>query len=100
IFFFFSSRRLHTRFSRDWSSDVCSSDLLAGQEVAVDARRDFGEQGGEGRKRGTSRRPKLGIACDQRERCREKAVERRLRKSSEEIGRASRRERVEVSVGG
>src|SRR5690606_17127370 len=27
IFFFFSSRRRHTRFSRDWSSDVCSSDL-------------------------------------------------------------------------
>src|SRR5690606_1009610 len=27
-FFFFSSRRRHTRFSRDWSSDVCSSDLL------------------------------------------------------------------------
>src|SRR5690606_21278870 len=26
---FFSSRRRHTRFSRDWSSDVCSSDLLA-----------------------------------------------------------------------
>src|SRR5690606_40120378 len=25
---FFSSRRRHTRFSRDWSSDVCSSDLL------------------------------------------------------------------------
>src|SRR5690606_40656066 len=24
-----SSRRRHTRFSRDWSSDVCSSDLLA-----------------------------------------------------------------------
>src|SRR6266700_5854310 len=28
FFFFFSSRRRHTRFSRDWSSDVCSSDLL------------------------------------------------------------------------
>src|SRR5690606_40979526 len=28
ILFFFSSRRRHTRFSRDWSSDVCSSDLL------------------------------------------------------------------------
>src|SRR5690606_29561504 len=28
--FFFSSRRRHTRFSRDWSSDVCSSDLKAG----------------------------------------------------------------------
>src|SRR5690606_40512704 len=26
-FLFFSSRRRHTRFSRDWSSDVCSSDL-------------------------------------------------------------------------
>src|SRR6266436_8276670 len=29
IIFFFSSRRRHTRCSRDWSSDVCSSDLLA-----------------------------------------------------------------------
>src|SRR5690606_40067058 len=28
IVFFFSSRRRHTRFSRDWSSDVCSSDLI------------------------------------------------------------------------
>src|SRR5436309_15346818 len=27
VVFFFSSRRRHTRFSRDWSSDVCSSDL-------------------------------------------------------------------------
>src|SRR2546422_4770202 len=27
--FFFSSRRRHTRCSRDWSSDVCSSDLEA-----------------------------------------------------------------------
>src|SRR2546429_6566539 len=26
--FFFSSRRRHTRCSRDWSSDVCSSDLI------------------------------------------------------------------------
>src|SRR5216683_1577625 len=28
IFFFFSSRRRHTRSDRDWSSDVCSSDLI------------------------------------------------------------------------
>src|SRR5690606_40915391 len=28
MIFFFSSRRRHTRFSRDWSSDVCSSDLI------------------------------------------------------------------------
>src|SRR5712675_2209444 len=27
VFFFFSSRRRHTSCSRDWSSDVCSSDL-------------------------------------------------------------------------
>src|SRR2546421_4269835 len=32
FFFFFSSRRRHTRSDRDWSSDVCSSDLfLAGK---------------------------------------------------------------------
>ena len=28
FFFFFPSRRRHTRCSRDWSSDVCSSDLM------------------------------------------------------------------------
>src|SRR5581483_8454821 len=32
FFFFFSSRRRHTRYWRDWSSDVCSSDL----DVLVD----------------------------------------------------------------
>src|SRR2546427_7732568 len=30
FFFFFSSRRRHTRFDCDWSSDVCSSDLVGG----------------------------------------------------------------------
>src|SRR5439155_14307517 len=30
VIFFFSSRRRHTRWPRDWSSDVCSSDLLSG----------------------------------------------------------------------
>src|SRR2546422_8562840 len=37
--FFFSSRRRHTRCSRDWSSDVCSSDLhpeSRGPAVAVE----------------------------------------------------------------
>src|SRR5690625_6084319 len=29
FFFFFSSRRRHTRWPRDWSSDVCSSDLIS-----------------------------------------------------------------------
>src|SRR5690606_41051025 len=38
--FFFSSRRRHTRFSRDWSSDVCSSDL----EELVQRTRDGGAE--------------------------------------------------------
>src|SRR5699024_11560611 len=32
-FFFFSSRRRHTRSKRDWSSDVCSSDLYATENI-------------------------------------------------------------------
>src|SRR5207253_4242442 len=32
--FFFSSRRRHTRWPRDWSSDVCSSDLAAVRTAA------------------------------------------------------------------
>src|SRR5207253_5377342 len=39
FFFFFSSRRRHTRWPRDWSSDVCSSDLL----LAFDVEELFGE---------------------------------------------------------
>src|SRR5690606_18440934 len=35
FFFFFSSRRRHTRFSRDWSSDVCSSDLEVLQHLSA-----------------------------------------------------------------
>src|SRR5258705_10870531 len=34
-FFFFSSRRRHTRCLSDWSSDVCSSDLLYGMLLFV-----------------------------------------------------------------
>src|SRR5207253_5767985 len=44
FFFFFSSRRRHTRWPRDWSSDVCSSDLLAGKVVGQHARRVAGLQ--------------------------------------------------------
>src|SRR6266536_5080216 len=35
--FFFSSRRRHTRSTRDWSSDVCSSDLGAGVAGRISA---------------------------------------------------------------
>src|SRR6266568_9633816 len=37
VFFFFSSRRRHTSWNCDWSSDVCSSDLVAGGVDDVDA---------------------------------------------------------------
>src|SRR5690606_37911595 len=40
LFFLFSSRRRHTSFSRDWSADVCSSDLLI-ERVSAEHRRDF-----------------------------------------------------------
>src|SRR2546422_8736900 len=41
MFFFFSSRRRHTRCSRDWSSDVCSSDLpLAREDIDQKQRRN------------------------------------------------------------
>src|SRR3989449_4078290 len=41
MFFFFSSRRRHTRCSRDWSSDVCSSDLTNQTGVDRLGRRDI-----------------------------------------------------------
>src|SRR5947209_13573036 len=42
FFFFFSSRRRHTRYWRDWSSDVCSSDLCCV------SRRCYGNQNTDG----------------------------------------------------
>src|SRR5438067_3201864 len=41
FFFFFSSRRRHTRSKRDWSSDVCSSDLFS--HVKRSVKSDFEE---------------------------------------------------------
>src|SRR5699024_11771747 len=38
LFFFFSSRRRHTRSKRDWSSDVCSSDLISTPTMAIAAK--------------------------------------------------------------
>src|SRR5690625_6997080 len=35
LYFFFSSRRRHTRWPRDWSSDVCSSDLYLIEAGAI-----------------------------------------------------------------
>src|SRR5215217_5596879 len=41
FFFFFSSRRRHTRYWRDWSSDVCSSDLDDGRLALLETVREF-----------------------------------------------------------
>src|SRR5882757_8487059 len=46
FFFFFSSRRRHTRYWRDWSSDVCSSDLTDAVGAQVPGR-GRGEPGGD-----------------------------------------------------
>src|SRR5256885_5537826 len=42
FYFFFSSRRRHTRLQGDWSSDVCSSDLLDGTRLIQQATEIFG----------------------------------------------------------
>src|SRR5699024_5550958 len=39
--FFFSSRRRHTRSKRDWSSDVCSSDLKVAKDILKGAKEDL-----------------------------------------------------------
>src|SRR5215210_5831790 len=48
VFFFFSSRRRHTRYIGDWSSDVCSSDLRRARQprARVEGLRDGGDGGG------------------------------------------------------
>src|SRR5947209_13678122 len=67
VFFFFSSRRRHTRYWRDWSSDVCSSDLLMkiGQghvrrPAGVDRRHELVEVAVDAGQRSESRTVDLG----------------------------------------
>src|SRR5690606_40254867 len=100
--FFFSSRRRHTRFSRDWSSDVCSSDLLSRlrpplrkastRKVAapgVAVREESAEPaGGHHPHRPLLRQPVAQDRTVQQDPC------------MLEIGRASCRERVQIAVGG
>src|SRR2546430_6260229 len=57
ILFFFSSRRRHTRFDCDWSSDVCSSDLEVAsgttKKIKVRTYERCAECGGSGAARGS-----------------------------------------------
>src|SRR3712207_9156205 len=84
MFFFFSSRRRHTRYWRDWSSDVCSSDLdKAGvvEELCADFITVMADDGSRQTYRlHKFRRSNQGTCTNQK------------------IGRASCRGRVEISV--
>src|SRR5439155_11029359 len=86
MFFFFSSRRRHTRWPRDWSSDVCSSDLG----------RSFPAFGGQLRIMSISNGKLPKLRAPQLEM--HKSVARRLCAcvALTEIGRASCRERVYI----
>src|SRR5437879_11941454 len=88
-FFFFSSRRRHTRYIGDWSSDVCSSDLSIRKGYEARTRRDSQTRRHPGRAfreaQGSQPWPptRFGVASWW----------------TAQIGRASCRERVEVGVG-
>src|SRR5436309_12292288 len=85
VSFCFSSRRRHTTFSRDWSSDVCSSDLCPPALPAATA----------------SKSAQPPAAQEDIERLRDQldALKNDVKELTEaQIGRASCRERVERSV--
>src|SRR5699024_11753640 len=92
FYFFFSSRRRHTRSKRDWSSDVCSSDLafrhislLPGSRRALCPPKN-GPRARTGRAHARARQP---FSHNREKSC----------PARSEIGRASCRERGEVEVG-
>src|SRR6266568_4299758 len=64
FFFFFSSRRRHTRWNCDWSSDVCSSDLLPSVEYAVLQQWLVNERGDPDGGPGNRRQPSGGAFPD------------------------------------
>src|SRR5690606_39353539 len=91
FFFFFSSRRRHTRFSRDWSSDVCSSDLNGSERrpaLHTALRRPLGDRV---LVNGVDVMPQVHSALLR--------MSELVGRVHHEIGRASCRERVEISVG-
>src|SRR5690606_39911108 len=95
FFFFFSSRRRHTRFSRDWSSDVCSSDLAL--EEAFVHHRNVGVETGQAQGR-THHVDEGGQPAPSAQALQGPDIHDQGRRH--EIGRASCRERGEGWVGG
>src|SRR5688572_31654898 len=96
LFFFFSSRRRHTRFDCDWSSDVCSSDLSGAAAVRGHSSPISLVQSISGGTRADAvRAVRIGEALlDGVPEADAGGVD-----AGDEIGRASCRERVEISGG-
>src|SRR3712207_9533173 len=90
--FFFTSRRRHTRYWRDWSSDVCSSDLGPRGDALGAGLRAAGAEpivvrpGDSFAATATGYRLRPGVRADHDELV------------AAQIGRASCRERVQISV--
>src|SRR3989337_4047317 len=77
VVFFFSSRRRHTRCYRDWSSDVCSSDLGSDDEARDHVANELREHGGRleiGRASGRERGEISGVAGSLKKKKTEHAV--------------------------
>src|SRR5690606_39376824 len=100
----FSRRRRHTRFSRDWSSDVCSSDLVY-RTIDFRSNEFRGLRGGE-QFEPVEENPMIGYrGCFRYVKepdlfALELELLARVRDETPKIGRASCRERVEVPAGG
>src|SRR6267154_3382521 len=74
--FFFSSRRRHTRWTGDWSSDVCSSDLVVRRQVEAALREGGRAQPGAAVQRDEQRVLEgHGVDIVAEERCRDAKVE-------------------------
>src|SRR2546430_5551940 len=69
LFFFFSSRRRHTRFDCDWSSDVCSSDLDLSDDLETEEDVQENTDEHDDLERAVVRgRQKIGVEREQQER--------------------------------
>src|SRR5690606_39278887 len=96
---FFSSRRRHTSFSRDWSSDVCSSDLQLQDMMNNLQMGQRQQQNGQGQQQSQMRQQmdQLGEMLRRQQELMNETFQ--LDQQRREIGRASCRERVKGSVG-
>src|SRR5437660_6943273 len=80
FFFFFSSRRRHTRWPRDWSSDVCSSDLHRRLELVRGKRCQLGATEAEQKGRGLAIRRPRSLRVESTLEVRDRSEERRVGK--------------------